>query len=175
MNLYYTFALKFRVFCVEKMGESSTSWYWLFIREIPSWTSWISYKEKKLYEKVCFGQCKIGSLTGAVASQRVTEVHEGKLKLVGNQLWSVKAKACLTVRLTSQAETKVGFNDPGVPCGRALAQRIKGTLGITGLCPPRALIDGDVWHLDVGSIHPGAAEGPKGSAVRRWKYYASWV
>ena len=114
-----------------------------------------------------FGQNKIGSLTGAVASQRVTEVHEGKLKLVGNQLSSVKAKACLTVRLTSQTETKVGFNDPGVPCGRALAQRIKGTLGITGLCPPRALIDGDVWHLDVGSIHPGAAEGPKGSAVRR--------
>ena len=144
-----------------------------FVREIPSWTSWISYK----YLQFCleFGQSKIGSLTGAVASQRVTEVHEGKLKLVGNQLWSVKAKACLTVRLTSQAETKVGFNDPGVPCGRALAQRIKGTLGITGLCPPRALIDGDVWHLDVGSIHPGAAEGPKGSAVRRWKYYASWV
>ena len=125
--------------------------------------------------KISFGQCKIGSLTGAVASQRVTEVYEGRLKLVGNQLWSVKAKACLTVRLTSQAETKVGFNDPGVLCGKALAQRIKGTLGITGLCPPRALIDGDVWHLDVGSIHPGAAEGPKGSAVRRWKYYASWV
>ena len=78
------------------------------------------------------GPYKVGSLTGAVASQRVTEVHEGKLKLVGNQLLSVKAKACLTVRLTSQAETKVGFNDPGVPCGRALAQRIKGTLGITG-------------------------------------------
>ena len=24
-----------------------------------------------------------------------------------------------------------------------------------------------VWHLDVGSSHPGAGEGPKGSAVRR--------
>ena len=39
----------------------------------------------------------------------------------------------------------------------------------------RALIDGVVWHLDVGSSHPGAGEGPKGSAVRRLKWYVSWV
>ena len=32
-----------------------------------------------------------------------------------------------------------------------------------------------VWHLDVGSSHPGAGEGPKGSAVRRLKWHASWV
>jgi hypothetical protein len=31
-----------------------------------------------------------------------------------------------------RTETKVGHSDPGVPCGRALAQRIKGTPGITG-------------------------------------------
>ena len=30
--------------------------------------------------------CMVGSLTGAVTSQRVTEVCEGRLKLVGNQL-----------------------------------------------------------------------------------------
>ena len=36
-------------------------------------------------------------------------------------------------------------------------------------------IDGEVWHLDVGSSHPGAGVGPKGSAVRRLKWYASWV
>jgi len=41
-------------------------------------------------------------------------------------------EACLTVRLTSQAETKVGHSDPGILCGKVLAQRIKGTLGITG-------------------------------------------
>ena len=62
-----------------------------------------------------------------------------------------------------------------VPCGRAIAQRIKGTLGITGLSPPRVHIDGAVWHLDVGSSHPGAGEGPKGPAVRRLKWYVSWV
>ena len=32
------------------------------------------------------GQCMVGSLTGAVASQRVTEAHEGTLRLSGNQL-----------------------------------------------------------------------------------------
>ena len=56
----------------------------------------------------------VGSLTGAVASQRVTEARDGRLKLVGNQLKSVMAKACLTARLTSRAETKVGHSDPVV-------------------------------------------------------------
>ena len=32
-----------------------------------------------------------------------------------------------------------------------------------------------VWHLDVGSSHPGAEAGSKGSAVRRLKWYVSWV
>ena len=36
------------------------------------------------------------------------------------------------MRPTSQAGTKVGYSDPVVPHGRAIAHRIKGTLGITG-------------------------------------------
>ncbi len=79
------------------------------------------------------------------------------------------------MRETSRAGTKVGLSDPAVPNGRAVAQRIKGTPGITGLSPPRVHIDGEVWHLDVGSSHPGAGAGPKGSAVRRLKWYVSWV
>ena len=78
------------------------------------------------------GPCVAGSLTGAVASQRVTEAREGRLRLVGNQSSSAMAKACLTATLTSGAETKVGHSDPVVPRGRAIAQRIKGTPGITG-------------------------------------------
>ena len=42
-------------------------------------------------------------------------------------------------------------------CGSVVDQRIKGTPGITGLSCPRVHIDGKVWHLDVGSSHPGAA------------------
>ena len=57
----------------------------------------------------------VGSLTGAVASQMVTEAREGRLRLVGNQLWSVMAQACLTARPTGRAETKVGLSDPVVP------------------------------------------------------------
>ena len=60
------------------------------------------------------------------------------------------------MRLTSRAGTKVGLSDPAVQCGMAVAQRIKGTPGITGLSPPRVRIDGEVWHLDVGPSHPGA-------------------
>ena len=74
----------------------------------------------------------VGSLTGAVASQTVTEAREGRLRPVGNRSLSAMAEACLTARLTSRAETKVGHSDPVVPCGRAIAQRIKGTPGITG-------------------------------------------
>src|SRR5213083_2686338 len=88
---------------------------------------------------------------------------------------SVKAQESLTARRTCRAETQVGLSDPTFPCGRSVAQRIKATPGITGLSCPRAHIDGRVWHLDVGSSHPGAGEGPKGSAVRRLKWYASWV
>jgi Family of unknown function (DUF6467) len=95
--------------------------------------------------------------------------------VVGNHALSVKAEACLTVRETSRTETKVGLSDPAVLYGRAVAQRIKGTPGITGLSLPIVHIDGEVWHLDVGSSHPGAGVGPKGSAVRRLKWYASWV
>ena len=59
--------------------------------------------------------------------------------------------------------------------GIAITQRIKVTLGITGLSPPRVHIDGEVWHLDVGSSHPGAVVRSKGWAVRPLKRYASWV
>ncbi len=74
----------------------------------------------------------VGSLTGAVSSQRVTEECEGTLSTVGNRAVSTKAKGCLTARLTSQAGAKAGLSDPVVLNGRAIAQRIKGTPGITG-------------------------------------------
>ena len=117
----------------------------------------------------------MGSLTGAVASQRVTEALKGSLSAVGNRAKSAKAEGSLIARQTSRASTKVGLSDPAVPNGRAVAQRIKATPGITGLSPPRVHIDGEVWHLDVGSSHPGAEVGPKGWAVRPLKRHASWV
>ena len=81
----------------------------------------------------------------------------------------------MTARRTCRAEWKHGASDPAVPYGRAVAYRIKATPGITGLSRPRVHIDGVVWHLDVGSSHPGAVVGPKGWAVRQLKRYVSWV
>ena len=37
------------------------------------------------------GQCQVGSLTGAVASERVSEALKGSLRMVGNHSKSVKA------------------------------------------------------------------------------------
>ena len=76
---------------------------------------------------------------------------------------------------TGRTGAKAGLNDPVLDCGIGIAQRIKGTLGITGLSRSRVHIDSAVWHLDVGSSYPGAGEGPKGPAVRRLKGYVSWV
>ena len=74
----------------------------------------------------------MGSLTGAVASQKVTEARDGSLSLNGNQASSAMAKGSLTARPTGRAGAKAGHSDPVVPHGRAIAQRIKGTPGITG-------------------------------------------
>ena len=60
------------------------------------------------------GQCLVGSLTGAVASERVSEALKGSLRMVGNHSKSVKAEGSLTARATVRADTKVGLSDPVV-------------------------------------------------------------
>ena len=71
-------------------------------------------------------------MTGVVASKRVSEAFKGTLSTLGNSAMSAMAEGCLTERPTSRPGTKVGHSDPVVPHGRAIAQRIKGTPGITG-------------------------------------------
>ena len=82
--------------------------------------------------KPAFGQCQVGSLTGAVASERVTEAPKGSLRMDGNHSKSAKAEGSLTARQTRRAERKLGLSDQAVSSGRAVAQRIKATSGITG-------------------------------------------
>ena len=74
----------------------------------------------------------MGSLTGVVASKSVTEAFKGSLTTVGNRRKSAIVKGSLTARQTSRTGKKLGYSDPVVPHGRAIAQRIKGTPGITG-------------------------------------------
>ena len=45
--------------------------------------TWVHYLDR--------GPCMVGSLTGAVSSQRVTEEHEGALSTVGHRAMCVKA------------------------------------------------------------------------------------
>ena len=71
-------------------------------------------------------------MTGVVASKRVSEASKGSLSTLGNRALSILTKGSLTARPTSRAGTKVGQSDPVVLYGRAIAQRIKGTPGITG-------------------------------------------
>ena len=109
----------------------------------------------------------MGSLTGAVSSQRVTEEFKGTLSPVGNRATSVKVEGCLTASLIRRAGAKAGLSDPAVLDGKAVAHQIKGTPGITGLSLPSVHSGEAVWHLDVGSSHPGGGEAPKGLAVRQ--------
>ena len=67
------------------------------------------------------GHCQADSLTGAVASKRVTEAFKGSLRMVGNHSQSIKAEGSLTARPTSRADTKVGLSDPAVENGIAVA------------------------------------------------------
>ena len=74
----------------------------------------------------------MGSLTGVVASKSVTEASKGSLSPIGNRAESVMAQGSLTGRPTSRTGRKLGHSDPAALDGKAVAQRIKGTPGITG-------------------------------------------
>ena len=71
-----------------------------------------------------WGHCLVGSLTGVVASKSVTEAFKGTLRTVGNRLVRAISEGCLTVRRTCRAGRKLGYSDPVVLYGRAIAQRI---------------------------------------------------
>ena len=83
------------------------------------------------------GQCLVGSLTGAVASQNVTEAPKGSLNLDGNQVLSASAQGSLTARLTRQAGTKVGLVIRH-PEWKGVAQRIKRYPGDNRLIFPKS-------------------------------------
>ena len=63
----------------------------------------------------------MGSLTGAVASQKVTEAPKGSLRMDGNHSKSAKAEGCLTARVTIRADTKVGLSDQTIQNGMVVA------------------------------------------------------
>ena len=125
--------------------------------------------------KPAVGQCQAGSLTGAVASERVSEALKGSLRMVGNHLESAKAEGSLTVTPTGGAGTKVGLSDPVVEweCHRSTDKSYPGDNRLitpksshrrSGLAPRGRLIAS--W---------GCSRSQEGWAVRPLKRYASWV
>ena len=61
-----------------------------------------------------FGHCQMGSLTGAVASERGTEACTCSLRMVGDHSQSAKAEGSLTARPTGRAGRKLGLSDQAV-------------------------------------------------------------
>ena len=87
--------------------------------------------------KPAAGQCQVGSLTGAVASQRVTEAFKGLLRMVGNHSQSAKAEGGLTARQTSRAGRRLGLSDPAVSEWKCRRSTDKSYLGVNRLISPK--------------------------------------
>ena len=77
-------------------------------------------------------------MTGAVASERVTEAPKGTLRMDGNHSKSAKAEGCLTARVTIRAETKVGLSDPAVFEWKSRRLTDKSYLGDNRLISPKS-------------------------------------
>ena len=56
----------------------------------------------------------MGSLTGAVASERVSEAPKGSLRMDGKHSKSAKAEGSLSATATGGDGAKVGLSDPVV-------------------------------------------------------------
>ena len=77
-------------------------------------------------------------MTGAVASQRVTEAPKGSLRMDGNHSKSAKAEGSLTARRTGRAERKLGLSDPAVFEWKSRRSTDKSYLGDNRLISPKS-------------------------------------
>ena len=77
-------------------------------------------------------QWELGSLSGALFSQKVTEKFKGWLSPDGNRGDRTKPKASFTVRRTCQTVAKAELSEPTSIYRIGEDYRIKATPGITG-------------------------------------------
>ena len=79
MNLYSSLTVAFDMVCVGSVGGFESG---ALVSEEPP----LKYHPDHVGRLTPKGRhCLVGSLTGAVASQTVTEAREGSLRLIGNQ------------------------------------------------------------------------------------------
>ena len=79
----------------------------------------------------------MGSLTGAVASKKVTEALKGSFSTDGNRAVSVNAETSLTATPTGGAVTKVGVSDPAVCAWKCRRSTDKSYPGDNRLISPK--------------------------------------
>src|ERR1700683_1476900 len=97
----------------------------------------------------CRGRQKCPTLSAsAECNKRRTGELTGTPNPVGNRVSSVKVEGCLTASPIRRAGAKAGLSDPAALDGKAVAQQIKGTPGITGLSPLNVHSGEEVWHLN---------------------------
>ena len=82
------------------------------------------------------------------------DLPEGKILILSklsapSRMVQTPIKECISLRSYKQSSRLSRTVHAPSEDGIAIAQRIKATLGITGLSLPRVHIDGVVWHLDV--------------------------
>ena len=80
----------------------------------------------------------MGSLTGAVASKKVTEALKGSFSTDGNRAVSVNAETSLTATPTGGAVTKVGVSDPAVCAWKCRRSTDKSYPGDNRLISPKS-------------------------------------
>ena len=83
MNLYYSLTVNFGLICVGEVGGDEA---WAPACAEPT----LKYHPGHSGVLTAArnpgpGHCLVGSLTGAVASKKVTEARDGSLRLIGNQ------------------------------------------------------------------------------------------
>ena len=89
MHLYYSFTLDFGLICVENVGHIKTTTLVVVESLLKYHPDYVEVLTQVHY--LDRGPCVVGSLTGAVSSQRVTEEYEGTLSMVGNHAKRIKA------------------------------------------------------------------------------------
>ena len=99
MNLYYSFTLDFDFICVDS---------WEALNYGRQFRADLKYQPGNVGSNLGplsgSEQCVVGSLTGAVSSQRVTEEHEGALIMVGNHEVSEGTSALDCIDKTNRYE-----------------------------------------------------------------------
>nr|SYZ47117.1 57b3a8f0-aecc-469d-a7ee-1034d32b305b [Plasmodiophora brassicae] len=122
------------------IGNSPDYMIRIVLKELGKIVLWLRYKEHQsyLYRFIFWLVAEIGGSDCLIKSMRT--LLNCKMMY---RVWH------LPINGGCNSDGPFGHNDPVILRGKVIAQRIKGTLGITGLWPSRVLIGGVVWHLDV--------------------------